>query len=169
MDKFFEALVSKTTDKIPEEYDWFAPLLGDWDFDYFDRYDHDKPRHVKGEWLFRRVLEGAGIEDMFICPSREERKINPQPDSEYGVAIRMYNENTKCYDMVYTTFGFMTRLTFNKENDMLIGKPDYDENSRWLFKEITRDTFHWQNITILENGEWQINVNIYAKRKTNIK
>ncbi len=31
MDTFTEALLSGKTDKIPEEYDWFAPLLGDWD------------------------------------------------------------------------------------------------------------------------------------------
>lgn len=165
MDEFFETLVSKTTDKIPEEYDWFAPLIGDWDFDYYDRYNQNEPRHVRGEWIFRRVLDGAGIEDLFICPSKEERKINPQPDSEYGAAIRMFNPNTKVYDMVYTTFGFMTRLTFEKTGGMLIGKPDYDENARWLFKDITSNTFHWQNITILDNGEWRVNVNIYAKRK----
>lgn len=165
MDNFYNALISDTTDKIPEEYDWFGPLIGDWDFDYYDQYDKDKPRHVKGEWIFRRILEGAGIEDMFICPSREERISNPQPDAEYGVAIRMFNPHTKVYDMVYTTFGFMTRVTFVKENGMLVGKPDYDENSRWVFREITENTFHWQNITIMENGAWRINVNVYAKRK----
>ena len=31
MDNFIEALLSEKTDKIPDEYDWFAPLLGDWD------------------------------------------------------------------------------------------------------------------------------------------
>ena len=165
MDGFYNALISDTTDKIPEEYDWFAPLIGDWDFDYYDQYDKDKPRHVKGEWIFRRILEGAGIEDMFICPSRVERITNPQPDGEYGVAIRMFNPHTKVYDMVYTTFGFMTRVTFGKENSMLVGKPDYDKNARWVFREITENTFHWQNITIMENGDWRINVNVYAKRK----
>ena len=31
MDNFIDALLSQKTDKIPDEYDWFAPLLGDWD------------------------------------------------------------------------------------------------------------------------------------------
>ncbi|MCH5296333.1 MAG: hypothetical protein J1E85_01540 [Ruminococcus sp.] len=165
MDDFYNALISDTTDKIPEEYDWFAPLLGDWDFDYYDQYDKNEPRHVKGEWIFRRILEGAGINDLFICPSRAERKIHPQPDAEYGTAIRMFNPHTKVYDMFYTTFGFMTRVTFVKENGMLVGKPEYDENARWVFSEITENTFHWQNITIMENGDWRINSNVYAKRK----
>ena len=29
MDSFIDALLSQKTDKIPDEYDWFAPLLGD--------------------------------------------------------------------------------------------------------------------------------------------
>ena len=29
-DHFVEALLSGKTDRIPDEYDWFAPLIGDW-------------------------------------------------------------------------------------------------------------------------------------------
>ena len=36
MDCFSEALLSEKTDKIPDDYDWFAPLIGDWDCDYVD-------------------------------------------------------------------------------------------------------------------------------------
>lgn len=165
MDTFFEALVSDNTNIIPAEYDYFAPLIGDWNFDYYDGYDAPKVRHAKGEWIFRRILEGAGIEDIFICPSRATRETNPQPDSEYGVAIRMFNAKKNCYDMVYTTAGYMTRLTFVKEEGKLIGTLNDDKNSKWVFSEITDTTFRWQNITVLENGEWRINCDIYAKRK----
>lgn len=62
-------------------------LVGDWDFVFSDTYG----RQVKGEQIFRRILEGMAIEDLFICPSRATKEANPQPDGEYGVAIRMYN------------------------------------------------------------------------------
>ena len=58
MDSFIDALLSQKTDKIPDEYDWFAPLLGDWACDYYDELNGQK-RYVKGEWIFRRVLEEA--------------------------------------------------------------------------------------------------------------
>ena len=35
MDAFFEALTAGEN-KIPPEFDWFAPLLGDWDLTYTD-------------------------------------------------------------------------------------------------------------------------------------
>ena len=73
MDRFTDSLLSGKTDKIPDEYDWFAPLLGDWDCDYYDEYGGQK-RHVKGDWIFRRVLEGAGIQDIFIFPSRATKE-----------------------------------------------------------------------------------------------
>ena len=37
MDSFIEALYGRSEETIPEEYDWFAPLLGDWEFDYKDK------------------------------------------------------------------------------------------------------------------------------------
>ncbi len=48
-DSFIEALLSDKTDRIPDEYDWFAPLIGDWDCDYYDEPSEGHKRHVKGE------------------------------------------------------------------------------------------------------------------------
>ena len=39
MDLFTSALISKFTTKIPPEFDWFAPLIGDWDFSYHDSHN----------------------------------------------------------------------------------------------------------------------------------
>ena len=47
MDRFAEALLSQQANPaLPAEDDWFAPLLGDWKFDYRDR----DGRRLKGEW-----------------------------------------------------------------------------------------------------------------------
>lgn len=168
MDTFMEALVSSSTEKIPQEYDWFAPLIGDWEFDYYDGYHTDSIRCVKGEWIFRRVLNGTGIEDLFICPSRRTMASDPQPDGEYGMAIRMFNSKEKCYDMTYACEKYMTNLHFVKEGNRLIGTVNGDPSQKWVFTEIKEETFHWQNITVLENGEWQVNSNVYARRKNSI-
>ena len=84
MDSFVDALLSGKTDRIPDEYDWFAPLIGDWDCDYYDEPEEGRNRHVKGEWLFRRILEGTGVQNIFIFPSRATKETEPQPDGEYG-------------------------------------------------------------------------------------
>lgn len=164
MDAFFEALVSEKT-MIPKEYDWFEPLLGDWDFDYTDGLETDAPRRVRGEWLFRRVLEGAGIGDLFICPSRAAKEWNPQPDGEYGLAMRMFNEQEKRYDMTYTQGTVSTRLAFRMEGERLVGTVLERPEERWVFSEMTPDTFRWRNITALEDGNERVNSEIRARRK----
>ena len=61
MDSFIEALYGQSEETIPEEYDWFAPLLGDWEFDYKDKFidgDRSRPqRQLKGEWIFQTGIE----------------------------------------------------------------------------------------------------------------
>ena len=164
MDTFSEALLSPETDRIPGEYDWFAPLLGDWDCDYYDELPGGRKRHVKGEWLFRRVLEGAGIQDVFIFPSRATKEDNPQPDGEYRTSVRMFNRERRCYDVVYTCAGTMKRLCFKKEGDRLAGKVLDEENTYWVFSGITGDSFHWEYMTLNPDGSRTLVCEIFGKR-----
>lgn len=161
MSEFEKALLSSSKNEmIPAEDDWYAPLLGDWKFEYYE----PGGRHLKGEWFFRRILEGTAIEDIFICPSRETKETHPQPDGEYGVAVRMYNKEERCYDMTYVCTKGTTRLRIQKEHGKIactvLDKPE----NKWVFSEITENTFHWQNVTVLENGEWQTNCEVFADR-----
>lgn len=167
MSEFVKALLgNQGASQIPKEYDWFAPLLGDWDFDYYDG-EGLKKRHVAGEWIFRRALDGTGIEDLFICPSRSTREYNPQPDGEYGAALRMFHPEKKVYEMVYTTRGYMTRLEVRKENGKIACTRLDNPDEKWVFDELTGASFHWRNITVQENGAWKTNCEVFAVRKKN--
>lgn len=101
---------------------------------------------------------------MFICPSRATRETNSQPDGEYGTAVRMFNPEKKCYDMVYTTKGYMTRLEIHKEQGMIVCTVLDRPGEKWVFAEITEETFHWQNVNVSENGEWKVNCEVCAVR-----
>ena len=160
---FTEALISGKTNRIPDEYDWFAPLLGDWDCDYYDVYDGVK-RHVKGEWIFRRVLRGVGIQDIFIFPSRATMETDPQPDGEYGSSLRMFNSDNNCYDVVYTCERTMKRLCFTKDGDNLSGKVLDEESTYWVFSDITDSGFHWEYIIIRPDGSRELVCEIYGRR-----
>ena len=165
MDTFSEALLSSGSGPIPEEYDWFAPLIGDWDCDYYDEPAENWKRHVKGEWLFRRILEGTGIQDVFIFPSRNIKEDHPQPDGEYGTSLRMFNREEGCYDTVYTCERCMKWLCFRKEADRLVGKVLDAENSYWVFSDITGDSFHWENLAVRPDGSHELICEIFGKRR----
>lgn len=162
MDAFLEALTAGEN-KIPRSFDWFAPLLGDWDFTYTDGLSGG--RAVQGEWLFRRALNGAGIQDLFICPSRATMETDPQPDGEYGTAIRIFNPSQGCYDMTYACEKYIKRLVFRMEDGRLEGTVLDTPSEKWVFSEMTEDSFHWQNVTVLPDGTWIINSDVYARRK----
>ena len=164
MDRFVDALLSGKTDRIPEEYDWCAPLLGDWDCDYYDEPTEGYKRHVKGEWIFRRILEGTGVQDIFIFPSRATKEAEPQPDGEYGSSFRMFNKAEHCYDVVYTCDHAMKRLCFTKEGDRLVGKVLSEEYAYWIFSDITANSFRWENVRIFPNGKKLLVCEIFGKR-----
>ena len=164
MDNFCEALLSSKTDKIPDGYDWFAPLIGDWDCDYYDEPEKGLQRHVVGEWIFRRILEGTGVQDVFIFPSRSTKETDPQPDGEYGTSLRMFNRENGCYDVVYTCATCMKRLTFKKQGDRLAGKVLDEEDAYWIFSDITADRFHWENVRIGEDGSRELVCEIFGRR-----
>lgn len=165
MDKFTDALLSVKTDKIPEEFDWFGLLIGDWDCDYYDEPVKGQKRHVKGEWLFRRVLEGAGVQDIFIFPSRDTRDENPQPDGEYGTSLRVFNKAQGCYDVVYTCAGTMKRLTFKKKDNKLVGKVLAEENTYWIFSDMTPAGFHWEYVILHNDGSRELVCEIFGKNR----
>ena len=164
MDNFVDALLSEKTDLIPEEFDWFAPLIGDWDCDYYDELLDNQKRHVKGEWLFRRILEGAGVQDIFIFPSRSTKETEPQPDGEYGTSLRMFNKGNNCYYVVYTCARVMKRLCFTKEDDRLVGKVLDEENVYWIFSDITEDSFRWENVKYREDETRELICEIHGRR-----
>ena len=164
MDTFSEALLAGDRNKVPQELDWFAPLIGDWDCDYYDEPVEGQKRHVKGEWIFRRVLEGIGIQDIFIFPSRKTRDANPQPDGEYGTSLRIFNKSRECYDVVYTCEGTMKRLCFTKEDDRLVGKVLDEERTYWVFSDISDKAFHWEYIVKNEDGTRKLVCEIFGSR-----
>ena len=71
MNDFINALCSNTrNERIPEEYDFFGCLIGEWNIMWNDHLEDAEPRKVKGEWIFSRVLDGTAVQDLFIVPSR---------------------------------------------------------------------------------------------------
>ncbi|OPJ58309.1 hypothetical protein [Clostridium oryzae] len=167
MSAFTDTLVSnKKSELLTDEYDYWKDLIGEWEFEYISGHGTEKERHVEGEWIFERVLEGIGIQDMFICPSRKTREENPQPDAEYGVTLRMFNPSTKMWDMVYTCCGQMERFVGTKEDGKIVLTNLDNPSRKWAFVEISKTKFHWQNITVLPNKSWKINSDIYAVKKS---
>lgn len=166
MCEFSRALICEAkSNSIPDAYNFFGALIGEWDFEWIDNHGTEKERHIKGEWIFSWVLNGTAIQDIFICPSREERIMNKQPDGEYGTTIRIYNPKSQSWDIFYGCTGEATRLEARKDKDKVILTEIASQNMRWVFSDITGHSFHWQNIRTQDGITWQMEGELFASRK----
>lgn len=142
MNDFMSAFIANSkNDLIPSEYDFYRKLIGEWDIVWVENEGATNERKVKGEWLFSRILEGTAIQDLFIVPSRSERKINPQSDGEYGTTIRIYNPNTHYWDIYYGCTGCSFQLVGKKENESIVHTEISEGKMKWIISDITDANF----------------------------
>lgn len=172
MDDFNRALTAQQANcQYEEKLMQFGQFLGEWDFRWEDRDENGHERKVKGEWIFSWVLEGTAIQDVFICPSREER-LNPNmPKGEYGTTIRIYNPKKDAWDVFYGCTGEATMLEAKSEGDKIVLSCLNEKNflMKWVFSQITEMSFHWQNISSSDGGvTWKVNKELFATRRLKI-
>lgn len=166
MKEFVKALVcGSKSNLIPEKYNLFGQFVGEWDFKWIDGRGTEEERQVKGEWIFQWILEGTAIQDVFICPSRIERRTNYQPDAAYGTTVRMYNPDSQAWDILYTELGGATQLEARKENDKIVLRAVGTDGLRWVFSEITKTSFHWQRLVSEDGQHWTAEADLYAVRR----
>ncbi|MBC5737603.1 hypothetical protein H8S62_11365 [Lawsonibacter sp. NSJ-52] len=148
---FFEALASgERHQALPEEYDYFGKLIGSWNIDYVDSRDS---RVLKGEWHFSRVLEGMAVQDVIVLPG-----------FEYGTTLRVYNPGTHTWDIAYCYTGRIMRFEARKQGDIIVLTGVEDERRKWVFAKIEDDYFHWQDVTVTDDGEWEVRFDLHARR-----
>lgn len=153
MQGFIKGLISERKNvSLPEKYNYFGKLVGSWHINYVDNINS---LDIKGEWHFSWILEGMAIQDVIILP-----------DFEYGTSLRLYNSNTCAWDVVYGYTGEIIRLEAKKEEEMIVLTYIDDDRRKWVFTKIENSSFHWQNVTIKDDGEWYINAEIYGERIT---
>ena len=151
MQNFLKTLTSECKNAaLPEEFNFFGKLIGSWKIDYIDK---STSRSIKGEWHFSWVLDGMAIQDVIILP-----------DYEYGTTLRVYNPGTCAWDIAYCYTGKIMRLEARKEDGLIVLTNIEDEKRKWVFVKIEDHNFHWQDIRVKDDGEWQINYDLYAQR-----
>ena len=169
MSDFSKALISEMpNDKLQEKLNLFGQFVGNWEFEGIYGKDTPDEWRVPGEWLFSWILDGTAIQDIFICPSRAERRINPHPDGEYGTTVRSYNPSKDTWDICYSGYGFFHILEAKQFGDQIIvtNKDKSDGLNEWVFFDITPISFHWQNRTSYDNGAtWNVNFELFARKK----
>lgn len=152
---------------IPPEQRIFAPFIGSWELlvRWFDE-DGKLAREEQGEWHFAWILEGRGVQDVWIVPRRTERA-GRSDLYEYGTSLRFFDEKIGAWQS--TWIGPMHRVvrTFiaRRIGAQIVLETTEGEvpRMRWSFSDIQTNSFSWRNELWTENG-WCVQQTFAAHR-----
>lgn len=156
--------------EIPESADAYGWLIGSWELDV-RRYVVDvAARHIKGEVHFGWVLEGRAVQDVWIMPRRSERTANLDKTlNMYGTTLRVWDPSIQGWRVTW-----IDPVTDNRDEligrwsgkDVVqIGTHANGTPIRWIFTEITPDSFHWIGEALTSDGTtWKIEGEFLGRR-----
>jgi len=165
-----EAVLSAgRSQEIAPEDDVYGWLIGSWELDV-RRYGVDlSARSLRGEVHFAWVLEGRAIQDVWIMPQRSAR--TPQIEKTcnmYGTTLRVWDASLKAWRITW-----INPVTGGR--DELIGRWSGKDivqvgarngiPIRWMFTEITLDSFRWTGEVLEADGAtWRLEGEFLARR-----
>lgn len=128
---------------------------------------------TKSRWdiRFDWVLEGRAIQDLWITPVREGRKVGwSESGNRYSTTLRVYDPKIDAWHIIWINppGGYITRQLARKVGDEIIQVGDVDASGsliRWVYRDITRESFRWCNERSVDQGKnWQLVQEMRAKR-----
>lgn len=166
MNDFETALVSPGKNSlIPEEDNWFGPLVGTWDIEWVDGHGTEHERHVKGEWIFSGSWKA--------WPSRMCSSPFPGGPEDQNLAGRRLRHDDQNLQSPATDMGHFLRCgrrshAAGSEKGRQPDCPDgnYRAKMKWIFSELTENTFHWRNMATEDGTHWFLQGEAFAARRT---
>ena len=174
-DDFNNTLISDSRSvEIEPEQDIYARLLGNWKLKMIDYYPDGKTqRDHTGTWYFSRTLEGRAIQDVLVSPELADRSSSKSIiGNRYGNTFRMMDPKTRQWhiDWFNPVSGIHNQLTAWAEGDKIIQETAEIDGliMRWIFENITADSFHWYGESSSDKGKtWILNAEFFAQRVKN--
>ena len=169
--EFAEALVSEhRSPEIDSASDIYACLLGNWKMTLVDINEDGTRDNLTGEWYFSRVLEGRAIQDILMAPGRGQHVPDKfKNDYRYGSTIRTFDRGTGKWTIDWFNPVTMTHneLRVRTESGKIIheGKGTDGSMMRWVFDEITNNSFHWYGDDSTDQGKtWIRQAEFFGER-----
>ena len=156
--------------EIPESADVYGWLIGSWELDVYDYEADGAVRRGKGEVHFGWVLEGRAVQDAWIMPPRSQRPANPdQIRNRYGTTLRVWDPSIQAWRATWINpvTGARDELIGRRigEDIVQVGAHGDGTPIRWMFTEITPDSFRWIGEVLSPDGKtWRLEAEFRARR-----
>ena len=155
-----------------ERLSLFGQFVGEWLLDVtFYSADGTAVSNFKADWMFSWILRGRGIQDVLLIPPREERDANPDATVKCGTTLRYYDPELDVWRVVWVGAHSNTYIPLigrKTDDGILLEGPDTDGSPlRWMFSEITPDSFLWTGHTSKDGGRsWYLEQRMTAARRS---
>jgi hypothetical protein len=167
---FHSLVAAGRSPEIPEANDVYGWLVGSWDLDVYRYGVNVEAKHIKGEIHFAWVMEGRAIQDVWIMPRRSDRT------AETSKMLNMYGTTLRVWDASIPAWRVTWINPVTGGRDELIGRRDGRDivqigthangtPIRWMFTEITPDSFRWTGEVLETDGKtWRLEGEFRARR-----
>ena len=151
--------------------DLYGRFVGSWDLDVTQIADDGTKRRRKGEWHFGWVLEGRGIQDVWIVPPRGELRRGDAAANvnSWGTTLRIYDLRIDAWQIQWTdpvTQSYLSMVGRKEGSDIVqLGKSPDGNLMRWSFSDITAESFRWRGEVSADRGTtWRLDLEFVARR-----
>ena len=148
-----------------EKLELFGQLVGDWDVEVTYHLPDGTRDRASGEWHFGWVLEGRAIQDVW----RVKRRPDDAEPLGYGTTLRVYDPEIDAWHVTWhgalngSTFRFLARKL---GGEIVMEGLETEELSRWIFSEITPQSFRWRAVASADGGKtWVTEQEMSARRR----
>jgi len=167
-----EALVNAgRSPEIPQSEDVYGWLVGSWDLDVLHYWAIDvSSRAIKAEVHAAWVLEGRAIQDLWIMPPRAERHASlDKKMNMYGTTLRLWDATIQAWRITWRNPAgdhHEDQIGRREGRDIVqLGVRPDGTQTRWSFKEITSQSFHWLGESLAPGGKtWTLEGEFRGRR-----
>ena len=140
----------------------FGQFAGNWQYESQYFLPDGGTARAKGEIHFGWILGGTAIQDVMTGVVQ-----NPPPG--FGTMVRFYDPNVDLWHCVWVAplSCVIQTFTARKVGDEIIleGKNGAGFLERWIFSEITPESFQWRAVESRDDGQtWHLDQRIWAVR-----
>jgi len=151
--------------ELREKLMLFGQFIGDWDI-VEARYPQPDGTVIKrqGEVHFKWILEGRGIQDVFMTYTENPRRLIP-----VGTTVRFYDPKIDAWRSTWISpiQGAMQSFIGRKVDDEIVleSKTKEGHPEKWIFSEITPTSFRWRSVETHDNGKtWKLTEEMQIRR-----
>lgn len=157
--------------EVPEAADAYGWLVGSWDLDVRHYWVDVSSRGLEGEVHFAWVLEGRAVQDVWIMPRLADRSAGlDRSFNTYGTTLRVWDAAIQAWRVTWIdpVNGARNDLIgrWHGRDVVQLGTHTDGTPIRWMFTEITPDSFRWTGESLEADGHtWKLQGEFRAKRR----